>query len=419
LIAELDGSGNALRTYGWLGKSGGLLWVKDAATGEFHVPSFDGNRNVTRLIKWSDRTVSAEYEYAPYGGQLRATGPMALANPIRFSSEYHDDVTGLVYYGLRYYSPQTHRWLSKDPIGYAGGLNLYGFVGGDPVNGVDWYGLQEVPKECMNMPPEKWDDAKAKLERDKLIEQANALRGAIGDAGSVGHELNERIDRWFDDHVPGAHSDGLDDDAFITFFRGFAETPGAIIAAPDDLLTGIELMSRAKNWRERTVGAIISAGAGLTILDFRNLGSEKNLHQTPKVEPDLPLYTINDEGLMTRAEGTITGSHPGRAKKYCPEPIGGRSPGDHKGHLLPENGVDDPKLVNVKPNIVSEAPKSNLSPKKIAENYAIRLADQYPDSKINMIVEPLLNPGETRPYAVSMWVTKNGEVVYGVSIPNR
>jgi len=54
----------ALRTYGWLGKSGGLLWVKDEASGEFHVPSFDGNRNVTRLIQYSDRSVSAEYEYA-------------------------------------------------------------------------------------------------------------------------------------------------------------------------------------------------------------------------------------------------------------------------------------------------------------------------------------------------------------------
>jgi RHS repeat-associated protein len=117
------------------------LWVKDHGTGEQFVPSLDGNRNVTRLIQWSDRSVAAQYERVPNGGLLRATGPMALANPIRFSSEYHDDVTGLVYYGYRYYSPQTHRWLSKDPIGYAGGLNLYGFVGNDAVNGRDELGL--------------------------------------------------------------------------------------------------------------------------------------------------------------------------------------------------------------------------------------------------------------------------------------
>jgi RHS repeat-associated protein len=125
--------------------------VKDEASGEFYVPSFDGNRNVTRLIKYSDRTVSAEYEYAPFGTLLRATGPMAGANPFRFSSEYHDDGTGLVYYGYRYYSPETHRWLSKDPIGYTGGLNLYGFVGNDPVNGRDLLGLHEDN----NRPPEK------------------------------------------------------------------------------------------------------------------------------------------------------------------------------------------------------------------------------------------------------------------------
>jgi RHS repeat-associated protein len=56
--------------------------------------------------------------------------------------EYHDDVTGLVYYGYRYYAPHLHRWLSKDPIGYAGGLNLYGFVGNDPINAWDWLGLE-------------------------------------------------------------------------------------------------------------------------------------------------------------------------------------------------------------------------------------------------------------------------------------
>jgi RHS repeat-associated protein len=150
LVAELDGSGNALRSYGWLGKAGGLLWVKDHASGEFHVPSFDGNRNVTRLIQFSDRSVSAEYEYGPYGTLLRATGPMALANPIRFSSEYQDEVTGLVYYGYRYYAPETRRWLSKDPIGFAGGLNLYGFVGGDPVNGVDWLGMLPL-EDCMGV----------------------------------------------------------------------------------------------------------------------------------------------------------------------------------------------------------------------------------------------------------------------------
>ena len=43
--------------------------------------------------------------------------------------------------GQRYYNPGTGRWLSKDPIGELGGVNLYGFVGNDAVNRWDYLGL--------------------------------------------------------------------------------------------------------------------------------------------------------------------------------------------------------------------------------------------------------------------------------------
>jgi RHS repeat-associated protein len=47
---------------------------------------------------------------------IRATGPMARANPFRFSTKYQDDETDLLYYGVRYYKPSTADWLSRDPI---------------------------------------------------------------------------------------------------------------------------------------------------------------------------------------------------------------------------------------------------------------------------------------------------------------
>jgi hypothetical protein len=40
-----------------------------------------------------------------------------------------------------FYSPSTGRWLSRDPVGEAGGKNIYGFIGGSPVNGHDRLGL--------------------------------------------------------------------------------------------------------------------------------------------------------------------------------------------------------------------------------------------------------------------------------------
>ena len=56
----------------------------------------------------------------PFGEVLRATGPMAKANPFRFSTKYQDDETDLLYYGYRYYSASTGRWLSRDPISEKG-----------------------------------------------------------------------------------------------------------------------------------------------------------------------------------------------------------------------------------------------------------------------------------------------------------
>jgi RHS repeat-associated protein len=50
---------------------------------------------------------------------------------------------GLYLTHYRAYEPNLGRWLSADPIGEAGGINLYGYVGNDPINGLDPYGLYD------------------------------------------------------------------------------------------------------------------------------------------------------------------------------------------------------------------------------------------------------------------------------------
>jgi RHS repeat-associated protein len=68
-------------------------------------------------------------------------GTLAAGNTYRFSGKEYDLHSGLYYFGYRFYDPNLQRWLNSDPIGERGGLNLYGFVGNNPINDVDQLGL--------------------------------------------------------------------------------------------------------------------------------------------------------------------------------------------------------------------------------------------------------------------------------------
>jgi len=62
--------------------------------------------------------------------------------PFGFAGGLYDPDTGLVRFGARDYDPEIGRWLTKDPIRFAGGdINLYGYVFNDPVNRFDSTGL--------------------------------------------------------------------------------------------------------------------------------------------------------------------------------------------------------------------------------------------------------------------------------------
>ncbi len=76
----------------------------------------------------------------PFGRLTGKWGPMADASAMQFSSMPVHRQSGLSMYPFRASDPSLQRWLSRDPIGESGGINLYGFVGNYPANYVDPYG---------------------------------------------------------------------------------------------------------------------------------------------------------------------------------------------------------------------------------------------------------------------------------------
>jgi RHS repeat-associated protein len=82
--------------------------------------------------------IQAEYTYEPFGGTT-ATG--SDTNPFQYTGRENDG-TGLYYYRARYYHPALQRFISEDPIEFAGGdVNLYAYVWNNPIALYDPFGL--------------------------------------------------------------------------------------------------------------------------------------------------------------------------------------------------------------------------------------------------------------------------------------
>lgn len=106
--------------------------------GQYYYYHTDGLGSVVSITDAAHNDVQS-YEYDSFG---MVTPSTSFVNTYTYTSREWDKETGLYYYRARYYDPMDGRFISKDPIGFAGGdVNLYGYVQNNPVNAVDPLGL--------------------------------------------------------------------------------------------------------------------------------------------------------------------------------------------------------------------------------------------------------------------------------------
>ncbi len=154
VAADLDSSGDVIRSYTWGPGIDNLLamTVYSISTGSTNLTAstlypIKDHQNSVLAFTDASGTIVETYEYDAYGDTkvFNASGTelteSAIGNRYMWQGREYDAETGLYYFRARWYNPQTGRWLSKDPIGISGGLNLYVFCGNNPVNFIDPNGL--------------------------------------------------------------------------------------------------------------------------------------------------------------------------------------------------------------------------------------------------------------------------------------
>ncbi len=131
---EVNNGSSVLREYTWGVGANDLVAVHNwQVSGQNYYVVQDRLRSVRGLVR-KDGTWAMSMRYKAYGEQSDSTGSVSFPLRFRWQGAMYDEATGLYYMNARYYDPQLGRFLTEDPIGRAGGSNLYAFVGGDPMS---------------------------------------------------------------------------------------------------------------------------------------------------------------------------------------------------------------------------------------------------------------------------------------------
>lgn len=136
LLAETNAQGLVTTQYGFVPSDSwqtNPLFIKtDRGYAYYH----NDQLGTPRLATDKNGNVVWQADYATDGKATLSPDNQIISN-LRFPGQYFNTETSLHYNTRRYYDPKIGRYVTQDPIGYSGGLNLYRYANGDPINQMD------------------------------------------------------------------------------------------------------------------------------------------------------------------------------------------------------------------------------------------------------------------------------------------
>ncbi len=146
LLAVYDKDDNLIQRYEYADQRMPIaMTTADNTKYYLHYDQVGSLRAISRVLSLDNTLeIVKEITYDTFGNILTDSNP-SFKVPFGFAGGLYDQDTKLTRFGYRDYDAYTGKWTAKDPIGFGGGdSNLYGYVLGDPVGGIDPEGLWDL-----------------------------------------------------------------------------------------------------------------------------------------------------------------------------------------------------------------------------------------------------------------------------------
>jgi RHS repeat-associated protein len=259
VLAEMDENNDLIAFYVY---DGAGLVAKVTSASEYYYYHYDGLGSTVAITDSTAQIVNA-YAYSPFG---LVGSQETIENSFQYVGRFGvmAEGNGLYFMRARYYDPEVGRFINKDPIGYAGGLNLYRYVGNNPIHFVDPWGLQTVrfdpDTNTISFIPESGSVDSFPARNEVVGEGHDPLpRGYHGEVGYAGPiERDPRFGEWYIDTGDARGRDihgggtGLPDE--YAPYQGWVPTWGCIRMQNQDIE---DLVRIIQEYRQNNPGVSI------------------------------------------------------------------------------------------------------------------------------------------------------------------